>query len=558
MRKAFLPLLMILASVCSCADRSLYQQFDSLESIIFDHPDSVLKALEKIDTSLLRTDAMKARYSLLHATALDKNYIDTTDVSLIMPAVEYYKKKGTPEQKLKVFYQLGRIQYNAGDLNNAALSFTLSEREAAQTTDEATKGLLYMTFSEIYNRINNSEKELEYIKRGINAFKSCGDIGHASISDGRLAVYYLSQQQWEKADSLFKAGITMARKDSMVTALFLSYYSKMKVLQSNPDPNGAVTLLEEKHASYHQALSLEDYGVYAYAAALNRDFKVTDMILDSLRDQGLIEDSALLFYRSQIEALRDNYPDAIALLSRAYDEDLKEINLKLSHSVAQSLQDYYARESETIREKERNKLFFMGAGSLIAIMLVITLLFYSRSKSSKKQHELDRLLNLAEESNRLLQSDLMSISNQYEESVFKQKRLRERFVEIYKERFTPLGDLCKTYFSVKDRPDKQEVIFRRVESLIGFINSNEKLHAEFESQIDKDLNNIVSNITRDLKITDDEKRHFICYIIAGFEPRLISDLLGISLANYYTKKSRLKDRIELLDSPHKEEYLRFF
>ena len=280
--------------------------------------------------------------------------------------------------------------------------------------------------------------------------------------------------------------------------------------------------------------------------------------MDSLRDQGLIEDSALLFYRSQIEALRDNYPDAIALLSRAYDEDLKEINLKLSHSVAQSLQDYYARESETIREKERNKLFFMGAGSLIAIMLVITLLFYSRSKSSKKQHELDRLLNLAEESNRLLQSDLMSISNQYEESEFKQKRLRERFVEIYKERFTPLGDLCKTYFSVKDRPDKQEVIFRRVESLIGFINSNEKLHAEFESQIDKDLNNIVSNITRDLKITDDEKRHFICYIIAGFEPRLISDLLGISLANYYTKKSRLKDRIESLDSPHKEEYLRFF
>ena len=166
MRKAFLPLLMILASACSCADRSLYQQFDSLESIIFDHPDSVLKALEKIDTSLLRTDAMKARYSLLHATALDKNYIDTTDVSLIMPAVEYYKKKGTPEQKLKVFYQLGRIQYNAGDLNNAALSFTLSEREAAQTTDEATKGLLYMTFSEIYNRINNSEKELEYIKKG--------------------------------------------------------------------------------------------------------------------------------------------------------------------------------------------------------------------------------------------------------------------------------------------------------------------------------------------------------------------------------------------------------
>ena len=558
MRNALLPLFMVLFSVCSCADRPLHQELDSLESIIFDHPDSVLKALERIDTAQLRSDALKARYSLLHVTALDKNYIDTADVRLITPAVEYYNKKGTPEQRLKTFYQLGRIQYNAGDLNNAAISFTLSEREVDKTTDEATKGLLYMTFSEIYNKVYNSEQELAYIEKGIEAFDSCNDFKHKRLCAGRLALYYFCQQQWEKADSLFKTGIVEAREDSMVVPLFLSEYARMKVLQPGPDPDGAVNLLEEKTLSYHYPLSLEDYGVYAYAAALNGDFKVTDNIQESLRNQGLIEDDALLYYRSQIETLRENHTDAIEYLSRAYDADLEDINLKLSHSIAQSLQDYYANESATMTEKERYKFLLMGALSLIVILLILTLHLYSRSKSTKKQLELDRLLNLAEESNRLLQRDLTDISSQYQESESQQKRLREQFVEIYKERFTPIGDLCKTYFSVKNRPDKQEVIFRRVESLIGFISSDDRLHAEFESQIDKDLNNIVSNVTRDLEITDDEKRRFICYLIAGFEPRLISDLLGISLTNYYTKKSRLKDRIESLDSPHKEEYLRFF
>ena len=83
------------AIICSsCSNKFLSGKLDTAESVINERPDSTLAIIKSIDTLSLNSKAMKARYSLLHAMALDKNYIDTTDVNIVMPAVEYYQKHG--------------------------------------------------------------------------------------------------------------------------------------------------------------------------------------------------------------------------------------------------------------------------------------------------------------------------------------------------------------------------------------------------------------------------------------------------------------------------------
>ena len=57
------------------------------------YPDSALQLLKTIDSKHLVTKEGKARYALLYSQALDKNYIDVTEDSLINIAVEYYKDK---------------------------------------------------------------------------------------------------------------------------------------------------------------------------------------------------------------------------------------------------------------------------------------------------------------------------------------------------------------------------------------------------------------------------------------------------------------------------------
>lgn len=47
--------------------------------------------------------------------ALDKNYIDTADLAVISPAIEYYIREGigTPDERLRTHFYEGRIYQNA-------------------------------------------------------------------------------------------------------------------------------------------------------------------------------------------------------------------------------------------------------------------------------------------------------------------------------------------------------------------------------------------------------------------------------------------------------------
>ncbi len=91
---ALLPLL-------SCGNRAVSAQLDDIESYIQERPDSALAAIEAIDTNSLSTRALAAKYSLLYAMALDKNYIDTTDLSIIEPAVNYYMRHGGASPRVR-------------------------------------------------------------------------------------------------------------------------------------------------------------------------------------------------------------------------------------------------------------------------------------------------------------------------------------------------------------------------------------------------------------------------------------------------------------------------
>ena len=90
-------LLFILLSVFlfgGCTSSHVHKALNDVESYIMERPDSALAVLDTMDRNLLKRERLRAPHALLHAMALDKNYIDVTDDSLASVAVEYYSKKG--------------------------------------------------------------------------------------------------------------------------------------------------------------------------------------------------------------------------------------------------------------------------------------------------------------------------------------------------------------------------------------------------------------------------------------------------------------------------------
>lgn len=488
--------------------------------------------------------------------ALDKNYIDTTDVSVVIPAVQYYRKHGDPDDKLRAYFYLGNIYLNSKQFDKAAEAYSLAESETHKAKDEVQKGLLYMNFSFMYNKVHNVDKELEYAERGLACYQAAGDTSHINLTYGDLALIYHSKYDWVKADSLYQLGLEKARSDTLVVVNLLSNYAKMKMMQTTPDPRGAISLLAKKSSEYHYPLSVMDYGVYAYASDLLGDRNTCDQILRQFEIMDECHRKTALVWLSMIYRNRGEYKKALDYELATADHNYKVLDSLLAVPVSEGLNDYFCAVANESRAKSRS-VIIVSVSSLIVIILVFVILLLSQRLSRMREREnADRILTLSEDTNRLLcekNNKLMELNARYENE---RDTLRKSFVSIYKDKFTAIGELCRTFVESKDREDKKDLIYYRVENLIADISNDDKRHAKFEERINNDLNNISTHLKDDLGDLDKKDVRLLCYLIAGFDTSTIASVLNMTATNIYTKKSRFKDRIRHLDSEYRDDYLR--
>lgn len=104
MKKA-LTFLVVLCVLTSCGRNDKIDEcLNKAESCMSDTPDSALAILESIDSVHFDSRKQNARYALLKSMALDKNYIDRTDDSLVNIAVNYYRHRFNASYKFKSYY----------------------------------------------------------------------------------------------------------------------------------------------------------------------------------------------------------------------------------------------------------------------------------------------------------------------------------------------------------------------------------------------------------------------------------------------------------------------
>lgn len=539
----------------SCGNQEIKHTLSEVERCICEHPDNALETLRGMDQSSLNTKKLRARFALLYAIALDKNYIDTTDVSVIMPAVNYYKRHGSPDEKLKTHFYLGRIYLNAHRFEKAAYEYALAESEAEKSQDLVQKGLLFMNFSYLYNWIHNNDKQLEYAEKGLACYREAGDSSRMNLSYGDLARAYHGMREWDKADSLYHVGIEKMRHDTLVVSNLLSNYAKMKTIQSEPDPHGAISLLESLSQKYHQPLSIIDYGVYAYASDMIGNQATCDRIATQLENLDAKHKNDALIWLYRIYNRRGDYKKALDYLQSAKVYNIDMLDSLLALPVSEGIQDYYRSVADENRVRSHRIVIISAVSLSFAVLLFMILLLYHRVRLMKERENDRQMLRLLDEMKRVLEQENAELKSKYDKSEEERGKARLSLASVYKGKFATMGELCKIYLGLNDRSDKKEVIYYRVEQIISEINGDNNLFDKFESRINQDLNGILVHMKKDLGIADKKDERFICYLIAGLDSQTIAMLLNLSVPNVYTKRSRLRERIRKLNSPYKDDYL---
>lgn len=381
----------------SCGNQEIKHTLSEVERCICEHPDNALETLRGMDQSSLNTKKLRARFALLYAIALDKNYIDTTDVSVIMPAVNYYKRHGSPDEKLKTHFYLGRIYLNAHRFEKAAYEYALAESEAEKSQDLVQKGLLFMNFSYLYNWIHNNDKQLEYAEKGLACYRESGDTSRINLSYGDLARAYHGMREWDKADSLYHVGIEKMRHDTLVVSNLLSNYAKMKTIQSEPDPHGAISLLESLSQKYHQPLSIIDYGVYAYASDMIGNQATCDRIATQLENLDAKHKKDALIWLYRIYNRRGDYKKALDYLQSAKVYNIDMLDSLLALPVSEGIQDYYRSVADENRVRSHRIVIISAVSLSFAVLLFMILLLYHRVRLMKERENDRQMLRLLDE-----------------------------------------------------------------------------------------------------------------------------------------------------------------
>lgn len=550
MRRFLLFTLLGFILLACSEERKTYTLLSEIESYIESEPKRALLDLEEIKNDIGTSQKVKAKHALLYSMALDKNYIDVTNDSIIAPAIDYYSKNGSNEDKLLTSYYMGRIYQNAADLNNAAIEFSKAEQLVKHSHNNPVIARLYMAFADLYNSAGNSIKEIEYVQRGCNQYKEIGNSNEYNTSKVRLAVAYANNRDWEMADSLYNECLLSCCEDTVVMSLLLSNYARLKLLQPIKDPSNALELLNRKYQDYKLPLSIKDYGIYAYCLTLLGKQHECNTILDKFKG---MEYQELDYWLYLINMHMGNHKDAINLLNNSYSQLDDKIQSYLTNTIDISLKDYYKEQEYLSQIKSRNKIYalIILLFGVIAVSLVVVLTLVKHNNKQKK--DIQKYLKFSEDASKQLDMYETKLSSQDA----KIESLQKLYSQTYKKQFKAIGELCLTYLTKINRKDIKEVIFRKVEHMIDNLSVDDSLHSELEDQINKELNNILVHLREDIPSLSQDDIRFICYCIIGFDGTLISTILNMSTSNVYTKKSRLRVKIDSLSSPYRDLYLQY-
>lgn len=545
MRIRLIITLLTAVLLAACGTNETSRLLDDVESYIRQHPDSALNALRRIDASHLGSKANRGHYSLLYAMALDKNYIDITDMSVIQPALDYYDADSDPDHCMQAYYYLGRIQQNAGNSADAMQSFTTALDISKRSEDNTYKGMLHSIIAVLYSSGYNSKQALYHGQQAYLCFQKTGNARNQWLQQGALIVYYGNNREKEKADSVFQLYEKSPVLDSAIFAKNLFAYAKTLSSRRPYEPEKGIAMFNMARLEYKGRPSVEDYFVYANALDQVGKTKESDFILNKLSSVNTVSAN---YWRYHVYRRRGLLAEALPYLE---DGVRKQDSLIIS-SLNQSLEDVqkaFFEEKAQVEESKKDVatarfwLLIIVVG--IAISLIVCIWIRARQRLLEK---LEKISMLKEEVD--MQLALLK------ESEVKETDYRKKYLSVYKNQYQLLNNLCASYLS-PSRSDPKEKVFKEVESVLKEISNDKENPSHAEIIVNNAWDNIMNRIRKDYPSFSENDYKLIALSVMGFEAKTISLLMNYTPKTVYGKKARIKQRIADSSVAAKQEYLAF-
>ncbi len=543
MRRLFLNACLLILGfliLLSCSTFDVRNRLNDIESYIMDRPDSALAVLDTMDRSLLTTERLRAHHALLHAMALDKNYIDVTDDSIARVAVDYYSRKGPKKYEARALYYLGVAYYYQGAYNKSILEFTRAEKIASEC-DSLYCGLVKLMQSNAYNATYNDFQELKYAQEAFYIFNSISADYYSKVAKLSMSRAYYNLNKIEKSEEILLELLSDTTYNNILISSKVLYAFTQAVEYKNYDE--ASSLYDQVyHSGNSLYMSNEDYWAWVYSLNEIGKNECSQSLVNHLKS----DTSATSYYWQYMIAKSDGKVDeALYLLEKTSTKNNYEVEEALKQSLSSVQRDFYISQSEISEYKAQNRKLLLMITIITSILFITAILWSVLIYVKKREEEKESYLKYADEIHRQLEN---AKNEDYPE-------LKRKYMALYQSRFETIGALYEQYSLSHGKKNEEKAIYDKVVALVDEFRHDYQDIERFESILDDDMDNIISDLRSEMSGFKDVDFAIFRFTLIGFDVTVISHLMNMSMNAIYIRKSRMRKQIENVNLVRKDEYL---
>lgn len=528
----------ILITFLSCQS-AVQRDLKYAESLLHQYPDSALICLKFIEGAQLHTKQDEAKYALLMSAALDKNYIDVSNDSLINKAVEYYSQNGDTKHKMLAYYYQGVVLKNGGRYSSAIIAFEKAEKEAMIANDAYQLGLIYRNMAALFGVFRNTHEAILCNKKSVSCFKEAHAFLYQTYAELSLAIDYINNGDYSRADSLL---LVLSETSNVPSIVSNSNLRKAFVLiNKETDFEDAVAIYHKTPIKYYDVL---DYAYLAVAleAVGQKDSADSWMSRGYARSHSRADTAALDYMRSKIALRRGQYKDAYLLVDKSVSVQDSLTRVLLQQSVNAAQRDYYkaetARQEDQLKATRRERTMGLVIGFLILIACALSFWAYAKEKDRLLQEQIARLSIAKNDFDRLNKENAHLLGS------------------LLSSRISHLDQLTTTYFKTEDKKEKEEV-FKQIKQSISSLRNSPEVFLSLEQDLDEYCNGIVSKLRKQVPRIKGGNISIIILFFAGFSYDVVQLLTGsVSVESLKMARSRFRKEIIAAKAPDKDFFLR--
>lgn len=468
---------------CLSPNKETTAILDKAEQCIEHHPDSSLQMLNTLQLSSLSTHKGRARYALLKSMAMDKNYIDATSDSLTSIALAYYKKHGTPDDKLKAYYYNGRICRNNKDYEGAMANYLNAEKYVKDCKDYVSVGRLYNAKTVIYKEIFNLDMAIKPTEMSGLYYLKGGDTVRYITSLNNMTAIYLTLNKYDSV------GVCFSRIEDLEKYMTIrqknSYYINLinyKIAKSD----STLSHIVEEYVNCFTDKSKISWRVVADAYLKMGKAEMAYLALKNADGFNNAQNSEGVYHYTAYEVYRTlgDYRSALDHLEK-YQSMSSSKDLNILRSDTKFLEERYYAQKKELEHKYYIVILLMGV--IMFMMLLVISVRYYRDLNNR------RMLKLQE-----MEEQKNVLSNQYEKALSEQRKLRSLLVKqsfnenlrrTVEERLEILNNFIVSNISGIDMDKSLQELARYIENNEEFLQSTRKsfelTHPKFISYLTK-------------------------------------------------------------------------